>query len=734
MKSFFTRKNRYLFMALGMAAFAACGFFAHTVEAQSALDPRYQTQDDWLATGFVRAIAIFAFLIAKWLLMIAGIAFNLATFHGVFDFKNLTGVNSAGMLASWSMLRDIANIGLIFGFVMIGMATILDIHGYDVKKTLPRLIIFAVLLNFSLLASQAIIDAANVTSAALYTTAAGNCDSASTIQDCALDANYGPSGFIIQTSGVSSFWYTTPNEFQYGDIPTAIMASGLAIFMAVTAMVLLAAAIMLVIRAAVLVFLMITSPIGFAGLALPPLASYANTWWKMLLSQSFFAPVLLVLIMISLKVLESVRAVMGAGEGGLENSLGAVLANTNPSNASALMVFAMSIAFMVLALVAAKRMGAYGADFAISLSRKTISAPFALTTRSTVGRGAAGLTKRYEKFMGGKFATKSGLQTFARVTGADDVIAGTMKKVSDAKFGGFRSFDEKKKADETRKKHLKHVADLGHASAEIKEGIQAAKGGDVSKLARILQKMSMAELKQTEWIEKASGGIEHIARALSTDKFEKLLDDKDTPEETRVALLEGRYGKFGKDVRAGTVDQAEVRTRSAKELALFARADAEGYKILANSVRNAAANDFRSILSDEQLEAVIKLDISSPEQKQVSRDNKFNDRIKIWAKMPAASVERRRVPLIIERMTPKQKAALDTDVYFDGNGAVRADVAQRIRGADIERFNTEATFNGPQRNGLMTYFRGLPQNSPQRADIAQAFTNPYTSAAWGTYP
>jgi hypothetical protein len=123
--------------------------------------------------------------ISTFFLGIAGVLFNLVVVKTVFQFSQLIG-NSPGLLLAWGILRDLGNMALLFGFIFMGLATILDLHTYNAKKALPMLIIFAVLMNFSLFAAEGIIDTSNVFSTILYS-----------------QANNAPCGFsgTVQASG-----------------------------------------------------------------------------------------------------------------------------------------------------------------------------------------------------------------------------------------------------------------------------------------------------------------------------------------------------------------------------------------------------------------------------------------------------------------------------------------------------------------------------------------------------
>jgi hypothetical protein len=135
-------------------------------------------------------------------------------------------------------------------------------------------------------------------------------------------------------------------------------------FTIVLMVVMLASAIMLIIRAVVLTFLIITSPIGFAGMVVPFMKSLSNDWWKNLINQSFFAPIYLLLMLISLKIMEGVVAASGT------QSIAQALTASDNTLMGAVVMMLMIIAFLIAALIMSKKMGAYGADMAIGAAGK----------------------------------------------------------------------------------------------------------------------------------------------------------------------------------------------------------------------------------------------------------------------------------------------------------------------------------------------------------------------------
>ncbi len=334
--------------------------------------------------------------LSAFILGIAGTVFNWVVIRTVFQFALYFGT-SAGMLVAWGVLRDIANIALLFGFIFVGIATILNtqsVEGYTAKKALPRLIIFAVLLNFSLFATQAIIDVANGFSSVFAAYAGQQCDTTTSTaggtsgQDQATCANIGISSKILEAAGMHQMfpkdWSGLQQAWQAPYTYTVMMIM-LSLMVTVTAMVLIAATIMLVVRVVVLSLLMVTSPIGFAGMAIPSLNKIAQDWWHKLINQAFFAPLFLLMIFVSLKLVEGLQsgeatiadAILGnTGSGG----------NTTAGNMQVVMVFMIVIGFMIGALMIAQKMGAYGASFATKTAGGIAFGAHGFVARRTVGR------------------------------------------------------------------------------------------------------------------------------------------------------------------------------------------------------------------------------------------------------------------------------------------------------------------------------------------------------------
>jgi len=105
--------------------------------------------------------------LGMFLVSIANALFNLAADFLKYvlrpSFINQTITGNTTFVTIWASVRDIANMFIVLGFVVVGIATSLRFGEYGAKKLLPFLIIIAILINFSGLFCGLIIDASNIT-------------------------------------------------------------------------------------------------------------------------------------------------------------------------------------------------------------------------------------------------------------------------------------------------------------------------------------------------------------------------------------------------------------------------------------------------------------------------------------------------------------------------------------------------------------------------------------------
>lgn len=410
--------------------------------------------------------------------MVIEIAAKITGFGGVileFTMKKLvlemgTLINGSGMGVvinqAWTTIRDICNLAFIFGFIYIGIRTIIDADSGASKKFLASLIIGAVLINFSLFFTKVVIDVSNYIAVEVVHTMK---DGEGSISDK-----------YTSVLKVSSLYTPPQNDPQLlanitnaGVVGYFIMA---ALFLIVAGFVLAAGGILLIFRFAQLVFIMIFSPILFAATVFPQTAKYAGDLWHRLISQAFFAPVYLFLLLVSLRLLEGATRTLNTTHKNLSDAI------ISPDAYDIVLIFLICIMFLIMSLKAAQSMGAVGADKALAFGKDlrmrgqramgTATAGLAAASgRATFGRLANSISER-EGLKDA--ASKSGIRGFAarqalkssRVVGDSSFdarnVAGVGKAlgVGEGRKGGYKTVKEEvKKKEEEFARSLGEVKD-----------------------------------------------------------------------------------------------------------------------------------------------------------------------------------------------------------------------------------------------------------------------------------
>ncbi|MDO8522171.1 MAG: hypothetical protein Q7S08_02700, partial [bacterium] len=364
--------------------------------------------------------------ISALILAIADMLFNWSVDNTILLFSSAVFDRvKDGVNAGWTAMRDIANIVIIGMFTFIAISTILGIQEYGAKKLLARVLIIAVLINFSLLFTKIIIDTSNFTAGQFYASATNTPlskarDEAEARSKGAVvtvsDNNssmfsfkkLGISGAFIRFLGVTSVSDTykgLDDIANKGGGWYVALAHGLlaAVLLGGAGLVLFYGVYLLISRAVLFIFLMITAAGAFATHLIPKMndSEYGwNGWWSSLLHNAALAPILMVLLYITLKVSESIAA---KGSGTLGNLASPTIAGTNAgSDIGALFSYLIILGLLwgsfLLASKWASKVGGLG--FTGKILGSAAVAPFALASRFI----AAPIARKY---IGGDAAARS---------------------------------------------------------------------------------------------------------------------------------------------------------------------------------------------------------------------------------------------------------------------------------------------------------------------------------------
>ena len=307
--------------------------------------------------GFAAATGYIILTGTSAVLGLAGHFFDAAIKYAITDPG--IGMNTI-IKDGWVLSRDVANLFFIFILLYISIATILQLSGYGIKDLLVKVVIIALLVNFSLVITNFIVDASNVLAVEFYNKL-----------DSITDSDGSPvglsaavvSGINPQTLFKASPLFgkkmndgTTEKLDKEGTLMQIIIITfmGSALLL-VAAFVLFAAGIMFVIRTVVLWILMILAPLAFVAMALPITKKYASDWWSKLFSQAFFAPAYMFLFYFTVKIITQGSLINQAITDNY--SLGSGLADPDPANVKLILNFVLIIVLMLATLTIAKTLG-----------------------------------------------------------------------------------------------------------------------------------------------------------------------------------------------------------------------------------------------------------------------------------------------------------------------------------------------------------------------------------------
>lgn len=170
---------------------------------------------------------------------------------------------------AWEKFRDLANVIFVIGFLIIvySQITSAGLSNYGIKRLLPKLIVVAILVNTSYFVCQLAVDISNYLGYAL----------AQFFGQALLPRV--EDGQLVNNPQVNG---------AVGVLVAAVLAAGLILYLTVSMSVLVPAVfalvmvvIILIARQALIVLLIVVSPIAFAAYLLPNTEKLLKSWWKM---------------------------------------------------------------------------------------------------------------------------------------------------------------------------------------------------------------------------------------------------------------------------------------------------------------------------------------------------------------------------------------------------------------------------------------------------------------------
>lgn len=216
---------------------------------------------------------------------------------------NIKGINKDVEVIKygWQISRDLANLGFVLAIIIIGFATIIQFKNYGVKKLLPKLIIAALLVNFSLALVTPILGFSNTLTKFFL-------GSRNDVSE-AIAGAFNPQKLVMGGTGEEIPPLDSGETGMLGALLMGVInIIFVVIFTSLAALSMGALAIMLLIRYVVLIFLLILSPIIWLAWVIPELGSQFKAWWNSFLKWTFFAPIVSFFIYLSLTTAKNISA------------------------------------------------------------------------------------------------------------------------------------------------------------------------------------------------------------------------------------------------------------------------------------------------------------------------------------------------------------------------------------------------------------------------------------------
>lgn len=472
---------------------------------------------------------------------------------------------SAVIIQEWVFIRNFCNIFFIATLIIVGLGTLLQMSSYNLKSVLPRFVIAALLVNFSLAISQAILGVADTFQAQFLGSGGASPQSTIILQNLAYRLMVAPLANITSSSaaaltGVAAAVIT---EFIYFLI--ALVA--VFVFVALTAF--------LVIRIIALWLLLMSSPIAYAASVVPiqSIKKASSQWWSNFLKYAFFTPIIALLLHIC-GLMADAQSTFTAGT--ITN-----FATNGVSSTQTLVTDILSAvlvaACMGASLAVAKSMGIKGADQVMksfdNVQGKIFGAPKKLAGYGTDYAG--GLANRWRRNLGGAMATdaqgnprggKFGLGRMGNMLLNPDAMLATTKANFEEKnktaedlanaraqrFSGFNQtgVDKRNDISAMQKKRDEKTSQFMNFDRDTLAKMQNQATDNETKMQILAARAQLGYLKRdaTDSYPKNADGTDHN---LTDDEFKNysLQAIKDIPAGQQTAFLEQTFDKLGEKTK-----------------------------------------------------------------------------------------------------------------------------------------------------------------------------------------
>ncbi len=264
--------------------------------------------------------AFVAWIIKKTVLQIAGflvwLTANMLNYAIQISILGFSQWAPDTLYPIWIIIRQIVSLAVVFAGLYLGFMYIIGRED-TFAKYIGWLVLFALFVNFSYPVTRAVVDVSNVVSLNVYASAVGSETLTANFASAATTLGGNTAGALIMTRlGLQGLVgsATTVAKDQGGVVDSINSTPGALItlvFVLYTAYIFFMATAIIATRTAVLVFLIVASPLLLIDSVIPKLGETAMKMRKMFFEQLVVAPVFMIMLALTLKFMEVFQGANG---------------------------------------------------------------------------------------------------------------------------------------------------------------------------------------------------------------------------------------------------------------------------------------------------------------------------------------------------------------------------------------------------------------------------------------
>jgi hypothetical protein len=463
-----------------------------------------------IACVVVKAINFLLITITGWALSASGWLLDSVFQYTVVNLSGTLGLDRQGRVDPsgfysiikiiWGMFRDIINMSFIFLLLYASIMTIFKADTGRVKSMVKNVVIVAILINFSLFFATTIIDISNQLAVGMY-----NQITQGQGTDGSGKGNNLAAAFLTKLHLEKLLTESTVVDSYSKILIISVMG---AVFILILSVLFFVISILFIVRFVTLIMLMMMSPVGIAGIAVPKIGSlFGGSYWKDLLSQCFFAPIMIFFIWISVKMLDAIVKM-----GGMDGNVAAKFTDGTTAKAG---LGGFILGFIVLVFMLIK-----GMEFAKSLSSAGAGAVQKGLLKYSGADRIQTAMKNAPRNIGGGIKSTAGAS-------ARQSLGWGANKVSESK--SFRDWAAKSAIGRTALKATQGVADAKFGGKKGYVGNQKDAIKSREDFSKKLGEKTLSELLNDQKKAKAD-------KVLATQTIENNNVDKKNLEERRTAI------------------------------------------------------------------------------------------------------------------------------------------------------------------------------------------------------